>query len=513
MPKEKLSMRKVKEVLRLKWACDKSHRHIAQSCSIAQSTVSDYLTRAKAAGLSWPLPADLDEEKLDALLFAPKGVRSSGKRPSPSWEKVHGESKRKGVTLLQLWMEYKAEHPDGFQYSQFCSQYRNWKQSVDPCLRQDYRAGENLFVDYCGLTMPVVERSSGEIRQAQIFVAVWGASNYTYAEATWTQQVPDWIASHVRALNWFGGCPELIVPDNLRSGVSRACRYEPDLNPSYQDFAVHYGVTVIPTRVRKPQDKAKAEKGVQTVENWILGPLRQRTFLSLTELNQAIRAGLRDLNERPFQKMAGCRRSLFESLDQPVLRPLPVEAYAYAEWKKARVPNDYHVEVEGHYYSVPYQSIHRPVEIRIAAQTIEVFAQGLRIASHPRHSHPGGHTTQADHMPESHRAYLDWPPERLQRQAEEIGFFTGQVIAHLLDGRSHPAQGCRSCLGVLRLAKDYGEERLERACQRALLVQALSYQSIRSILKNGLDRLPPPESPPPTPPLQHENLRGSTYFH
>lgn len=513
MPKEKVSMRKVKEVLRLKWDCQKSHRQIAQSCSIAPSTVSDYLTRAKAAGLSWPLPADLDEETLDVLLFAPKGGRSSEERPAPSWEKVHAESKRKGVTLQQLWMEYKADHPDGFQYSQFCFHYRNWKQSVDPCLRQDYKAGEKLFVDYCGLAMPVVDRSTGEIRQAQIFVAVWGASNYTYAEATWTQQVPDWIASHVRALTWFGGCPEVIVPDNLRSGVSRACRYEPDLNPSYQDFAVHYGVTVIPTRVRKPQDKAKAEKGVQTVENWILGPLRHRTFFSLTELNQAIRERLHELNEKPFQKLNGCRRSLFESLDQPVLRPLPVEAYEYAEWKKAKVPIDYHIEVERHYYSVPYQYVRRKVEVRLTAKTVEIFSRGIRIASHVRSHRTGGQTTLIDHMPKSHQEYLNWPPERMIQKAEQIGSFTRQVISALLERRLHPAHAYRSCLGVLRLAKDYGAERLERACQRALCIQAISYKSIHSILKSGLDRLPPPEPPPPAPPLQHENLRGSTYFH
>ena len=505
-------MRKVKEVLRLKWESQKSNRQIAQSCSIAASTVSDYLGRAKAAGLSWPLPADLDEEKLDALLFAPKGGRSSEKRPIPKWEEVHTESKRKGVTLQQLWMEYKADHLDGYQYSQFCFHYRRWRQSVDPCLRQDYKAGEKLFVDYGGQTVPVMDRSSGEVRPAQIFVAVWGASNYTYAEATWTQQVPDWIGSHVRALEWFGGCPELIVPDNLRSGVSRACRYEPDLNPSYQDFAAHYGIAVLPARVRKPQDKAKGEKGVQTVEHWILAPLRNRTFFSLTELNQAIREGLQELNQRPFQKLNGCRRSLFESLDQPVMRPLPVEAYEYAEWKKARVHIDYHVEVDRHYYSVPYKYIHRKVEVRLTAKTVEVFCQGLRMASHPRSYRKGGHTTLAEHMPKSHREYLDWPPERLQRQAEQIGFYTGQAITRLLEGRLHPAQGYRSGLGVLRLAKDYGEERLERACQRALGIQAISYKSIHSILKHGLDRLPPPEPPPPSPPLHHDNLRGSTYF-
>lgn len=506
-------MRKIVEVLRLKWDCKKSHRQIAESCAISISTVSDYVNRAKAAGLSWPLPTDLDEEKLNALLFRKKGKDSSVQRPVPKWEAIHVELKKKGVTLLQLWIEFKAEHPEGYQYSQFCSLYRKWKKSVDPCMRQDYQAGEKLFVDYCGQTVPVVDRASGEVREAQIFVSVLGASNYTYAEATLTQQLPDWIGSHVRALEWYGGCPELIIPDNLRSGVSRSCRYEPDVNPSYQEFAKHYGITVIPARVRKPRDKAKCEKGVQTVENWILAPLRHRTFFSLQELNEAIRNRLQELNERPFQKMDGCRRTLFESLERPALQALPVEPYEYAEWKKARVSIDYHIDVERHYYSVPYKFIHRQVEVRLTANTIEVFSHGVRIASHVRSTRKGSHTTVTAHMPKSHQEYLDWPPERLQRKAEQIGVSTAQVITCLLERRLHPAQGYRSCLGVLRLAKEYGNERLERACERALLIQAISYKSIRSILQKGIDRLPPPEPPTDPPSHHHENIRGSKYYH
>lgn len=513
MPKEKLSMRKIREVLRLKWECNQSQRQIAASCGIARSTVQDYLLRAQAAGLSGPLPGDLEEEPLNALLFPDPRVPGAKERPLPEWEAIQAESKKKGVTILQLWMEYKADHPEGYQYSQFCLRYRSWKQGVDPCLRQDYKAGERLFVDYCGPTVGVVDRATGEVRAAQIFVAVWGASNYTYAEATWTQSLPDWIGSHVRALEWFGGCPELVIPDNLKSGVSQACRYEPDLNPTYQEMATHYGMAVVPARVRKPRDKAKGEKGVQTVENWILAPLRHRTFFSLTELNQAIREGLHELNARPFQKLNGCRRSLFESLDQPVMRPLPVEAYEYAEWKKARVHIDYHVEVERHYYSVPYSYIHRPVEVRLTAQTVEIYCQGRRIASHARGGGPGGHTTVAEHMPRSHREYLEWPPERLQRWAEQIGSYTARLITRLLERRSHPAQGYRSALGVLRLAKAYGNERLELACERALSIQAISYKSLQSILKKGLDRLPAPEPPVSRSPVTHENLRGSRYFH
>jgi transposase len=512
MPKEKLSMRTIQEVLRLKWDCQQSNRQIAESCSIARSTVSDYLIRAKAAGISWPLPSDLDEEKLNALLFPhPRGC-SREPQLQPEWEKVHAELRSKGMTLMQLWSEYKADHPDGYQYSQYCHQYRQWKQHVEPCLRQEYKAGEKLFVDYCGQTVPVVDRSSGEIRQAQIFVAVWGATNYTYAEATWTQQLPDWIGSHVRALDWFGGCPEVLIPDNLKSGVSKACRYEPDLNPTYQSMAEHYGIAVLPARVRKPRDKAKVEKGVQTVEQWILAALRNHPFFSLYELNQAIREGIQVLNERPFQKLPGCRTSLFDSLERPVLKALPMIRYEYAEWKKARIHVDYHVEVERHYYSVPYTYLRRPVEIRVTARTVEVFYQGLRIASHVRSQQPGGHTTRMEHMPKSHQDYLGWPPKRLQAWAEKIGICTSNVIDQLLERRSHPTQGYRSCLGILRLAKKFGADRLEQACQRAVHIQALSYKSILSILKKRLDQLPLPEPASDAAPLEHDNLRGPQYF-
>jgi len=505
-------MRKIKEVLRLRWACGLSQRQIAESCSIARSTVGEYLLRAQAAGLEWPLPEELDEAQLEAMLFPLREGREARSQPLPDWAEVHRELKRKGVTLSLLWMEYKAQHPEGYQYSRFCDRYRNWAKTIDPCMRQDHKAGEKLFVDYCGLTVPVVDRATGETYQAQVFVAALGASNYTYAEATQTQSLPDWIGSHVRALRFFGGAPELLVPDNVKVGITHACRYEPDLNPTYQEMAAHYGVTVLPTRVCKPKDKAKVEKAVQIVEQWILAPLRHRTFFSVGELNQAIREGVEALNERPFQKFPGTRKDLFETLEQPVLNSLPTEPYTYADWKKARVHIDYHVEVDGHYYSVPYRYIHRPVEIRLTARTVECFYRGTRIASHARSVQQGGHTTILEHMPKSHREYLDWPPDRLIGWAKEIGPSTAQVVTALLERRSHPAQAYRSCLGILRLGKEYGTERLEKACKRAYTIRALAYKSIRSILKNGLDRLPLPEPPPSSPPLNHENIRGAHYF-
>lgn len=513
MPKERLSMRKIKEILRLKWECGLSNQKIAQSCNIARSTVSDHLMRAGAAGISWPLPEDLNEEDLEKRLFSPARGRSKVERPLPDWATVHKELAKDGVTLALLWQEYKQEHPNGYQYTQFCERYRRWKKQLDVTLRQEHKAGEKLFVDYSGQTVPVTDPATGERREAQIFVAALGVSNYTYAEATWTQQLPDWIGSHVRALTYIGGCPEVVVPDNLRSGVSQACRYEPDLNPTYSNFASHYGIAVIPARVRQPRDKAKAEKSVQLVENWILARLRNQTFFSLAELNQAIREGLEDLNSRPFQKLKESRRSLFEAVDYPALRPLPATPYEYSDWKRLVVPSDYHVEVEGHYYSVPHNCIRRKVEIRYTARTVEVYWQGERIASHARSRRAGGCTTLREHMPKAHREVLDWTPERLREEAQGIGVFTGRLIERVFEFSLHPLQGARTSLGILRLGKSFGRDRLERASERALMIQAYSYKSVLSILTKGLDRLPPPEPPPPAPSIEHENIRGSHYFH
>ena len=506
-------MRKIKEILRLKWECGLSVKKIAQSCGVARSTVGDYLLRARAAGLSWPLPEGMSEAELESRLFPGHRNRSQAERPLPDWSEIHKENKKKGVTLALLWTEYKQEHPDGYQYTQFCEYYHRWKENLDTCLRQDHKAGEKLFVDYCGQTARVTDHATGETKAAQIFVAALGASNYTYAEATWTQQLPDWIGSHVRALEFFGGCPEVLVPDNLRSGVSHACRYEPDINPTYQAFASHYGIAVIPARARKPQDKAKVEKSVQLVETWILARLRNQTFFRLTELNQAIRTCLQELNDRPLQRLDATRRSLFDSLERPALAALPETPFEYADWKPITVGPDYHVEVERHYYSVPYTHVRRKVEIRYTQRVVEVYWRGERIASHARSERAGGCTTVREHMPKEHQAVLDWTPEQLQTQARSIGAFSGLLIERVFEHSRHPLQGARTSLGILRLGKAFGPERLERACERALLIGALTYKSVHSILKKGLDRLPPPEAPPPTPTIPHPNIRGAQYYH
>jgi transposase len=513
MPAERLPMRKIHEILRLKWETGLSNRQIATSCSVSRSTIADYLRRAQGAGLSWPLPEGLSEEELEERLFAEPYPCPSRGRPSPDWSEIHKEMGRKGVTLYLVWQEYKQVNPEGFQYSYFCEQYRKWRQQIDPVMRQPHQAGEKMFVDYCGQTMPVIDPKTGEVHETQIFVAVLGASNYTYAEATWSQSLPNWIGSHVRALNYWNGCPEIVVPDNLKAGVNHPCRYEPDLNPTYQEWGRHYGVAIVPTRVRKPRDKAKVESGVLLVERWILAPLRNRQFFSLEELNQAIREQLEQLNRRPFQKLPGCRRTRFEEVDQPALKPLPVSPYEYAEWKKARVNVDYHIEVEKHYYSVPYRLMKQQVEVRLTAYTLECFHKGRRVCSHPRSAKVGGYSTQKDHMPKSHREYGEWTPERLLEWATKVGPYTQEAIRRVLESRPFPVQGFRSCLGILRLAKKFGADRLENACRRAVRINAFSYKSIHSILKNGLDHCSLPEPETPVAPVDHPNIRGAHYYH
>jgi len=511
MPRERLSMRKIREVLRLKWGCGLSNRAVAASCGMGCTTVREYVQRAVRAGLCWPLPEGLDDAALEARLFeAP--TPSKAERPLPDWKWVHKERTRKGVTLELLWQEYKADHPDGYQYTQFCHHYRQWAKPLPVTMRQDHKAGEKLFVDYAGMTMPVVNRCTGEVRPAQVFVAASGASNYTFAESTWTQTLPDWIASHQRAFRFFGGLHEIIVPDNLRSGVSKACRYEPELNPTYAEMAQHYGVAVVPTRAAKPQDKAKVEKAVQDIERRVLAPLRNRTFFSLGALNRALAERLEAFNNRSFQKLDGTRRTLFDELEKPVLRPLPLRPYDYAQWKKATVNIDYHVDAEGHYYSVPYTLVRQKVWVRIGASTVEVFHNHKRVASHVRSQERGRHTTVTAHMPKNHRDYQDWSPQRLVNWARKSGPATAQLIERILSSRRHPQQGYRSCLGIMRLGKAYGYERLEAACKRALAVNATSYKSIDSILKNGLDKTPLPEpvSAPEMP--RHENVRGAGYY-
>ncbi len=514
MPAKRLTMRKIREVLRLKFECGLTNRKIALSCDLARSTIGEYLLRFNASGLTWPIDQGLDDEQLEQLLFPPPPSLGNLERPLPDWALIHAQLRRKSVTLMLLWQEYKAQYPEGYQYSQFCHRYRQWVGQLDPVLRQHYKAGEKLFVDYAGQTVPVIDRKSDKIREAQIFVATLGASNYTYAEATWTQQLPDWVDSHCRAFAFFGGVPEMVVPDNLKAGVQQACFYEPDLNPTYRDMAVHYDTAIVPTRVAKPRDKAKVESAVLIVERWILAALRDRTFFSLAELNDAIAKLLMKLNRRSFQKLPGNRRSMFERVDKPALKPLPAAPYEFAQWKKARVNIDYHIEVQRHYYSVPHRLIKKQLDVRITANTIECFFNNKRVASHRRSALPGRHTTIKEHMPKAHQKWMDWTPDRFIRWAEKIGPDTGRLITRVLGSRRHPQQAFRSCLGILRLAKSYGDQRLEAAATRALTIGAKSYTSVASILKHGLDQKPlTAVNAGGEIAIDHDNIRGARYYH
>jgi transposase len=514
MSRSHLSMRKIREILRMRFECQCSYQAIATSIGISSSTASDCVNRAKAANLNWPLSSDLTDEQLDLYLYPPAKNISKEQRGEVDYAYIHKELKRKHVTLMLLWQEYKQQYPQGLQYSQFCQRYRDWTQQLDVWMRQPHKAGERLFVDYAGQTMPVViDGSTGELGKVQIFVATLGASNYTYVEATWTQTLPDWIQSHTNAFEFFGGCPELVVPDNLKSGVHRAHLYEPDINPTYQDMATYYGVAIIPARSSTPKDKAKVENGVQQVERQILAKLRNRTFFSLGELNQALRFLLDELNQRAFQKLPGSRLSQFQEIEKPALKPLPISRYDYAEWKKVKAGFNYHVEIDKHFYSVPFTLIKKELYARYNAKVVEIFYQSKPVAAHMRSYVAYGYTTHPLHMPKAHQRYAEWTPQRITSWAKKIGEATAQLVETIMTSRAHPQQGFRACLGILRLAKGYGEDRLELACQRALYIRAHSYKSVESILKNKLDQQPLPSAiQPDVLPDSHEYIRGQNYF-
>ncbi len=504
-------MRKIREALRLR-ASGHSNRQIAASIGVGPTAAGEYIRRARRTGLSWPLPDGLTDDELERCLFPPPTGTPKTERAQPDWPVVHRELRRTGVTLSLLWEEYRSAHPDGYGYSRFCELYRRWEGRLSPTMRQVHIAGERMFVDYAGATLDVINPQTGEVRSAQLFVATLGASSYTIADATWTQSLADWTGSHVRALEFFGGVPRQIVSDNLKAGITKACFYEPTVNRTYADLAAHYGTAVVPARPYKPRDKAKVEVGVQVVQRWIMARLRNRRFFSLAELNAAIRELVDKLNDRVTRHLGTSRRALFEELERPALKALRQEPYVFAQWKKRTVGLDYHVEVERHYYSVPHTLLREKVWARFTERTVEVFHRGKRVAAHVRSSSNRQHTTVREHMPSSHRRYADWTPERLKRQAGEIGPNTSALVEVILRERTHPEQGFRSCLGILRLAKTHGRDRLDAACERALEFGARSYTSVNSILKSRLDRKRP-EPATDGPAITHPNIRGAHYFH
>lgn len=507
-------MRKIKEVLRLRHGSGLSQREIAAGCGIAQSTVIEYLRRAEKAGIGWPLPEGVSESELEERLF-PAPAAASAARPAPDCQSIYDELRKyrkQNLTLQQLWIEYKEGQPEGYQYTQYCEHYRRWRKKLDFVMRQEHRAGEKLFVDY-GEGLSLTDPETGADIPTQLFVAVWGASNYTHAEATLTQELPNWIGSHVRAFTYFGCVPHAVVPDNLKSGVTKPCFYEPELNATYAELAEHYGTAILPARPRKPRDKAKVEAGVLVAKRWILAVLRKRTFFSLAELNAAIRELLELLNARRMRRLKKSRREVFLELDRPAAKQLPARPYQFAEWLTAGVNIDYHVDVREHYYSVPFQLIGQRVDIRLTAHTLEAFQKGARVAAHVRSYKKGGYTTLKEHMPAAHRRFAEWTPSRMIDWARKSGPFTAQLVERMINARVFPEQAYRSCLGIIRLGERYDVQRLEAAARRALRYNTTSFRSVNAILANGLDRQAEAEDAEQGALPLHENVRGEGYYH
>ncbi|MCA3304136.1 MAG: IS21 family transposase [Roseomonas sp.] len=512
MPTNRITMRRIRETLRLHLQAGLSYNEVGRALKISKSVVGKYVSLARVAGVDWAVAQTLTDDELEARLYRPPLPRSSYQL-TPDFAAVHQELKRPGVTLQLLWEEYAAANELAYRYTSFCVKYRAWAQCLKRSMRQTHLAGEKLFVDYAGQTVPLVDPTTGEITAAQIFVATLGASNYTYACATKRQTTADWIGAQIGALEFFGGVPRLIVPDQARALIKNPDRYDPQPNALYDEFAAHYGCALLAARPAHPRDKPKVENAVLVVERWILARLRNRRFFSLAELNQAIAELLVDLNQRPFKKLPGCRRSAFEALDAPALQPLPAHRFELFSWKTAKVNIDYHVEFERHYYSVPHRLVGQVVELRVTAKLVEAFCAHQRVASHARSALVGKHTTVAEHMPASHRAHLEWTPAKLIDWGRRIGVSAAAVVTWQLEHRPHPEQGYRACLGLQRLAREYTPARLEAACTRALAIRSPTYSSVASILKTGLDRQPSlfPSAAPALP--AHENVRGPDYYH
>ena len=514
MAAERLPVRKLREVMRLKLQAKMSGRAIARSCGISSSTVGEYLGRITLAGLTWPLPPELDDDaKLERVLF-PDDSRPVANRPEPDWSWIHGELQRRHVTKMLLWQEYKEATPDGYQYSQFCDRYTQWARPLLATMRQAHRVGERTFIDFSGDGIDVVHPLTGVCEKAVLFVAVLGASNLTYAEPVLHQDLPTWIGCHVRAFDYFEGTTVIWTPDNPRAGVKKPNKYDPELNPTYAELARHYNATVLPARPRRPRDKAKVEAGVLVAERWILAALRNRTFYSLDELRTAVAELVERLNNRMMRRLKKSRRQLFEEIERTALKPLPVRSYEYAEWAKPRVGFDYHVEFDDHFYSVHFTLIGEQLDLRATEATVEIFQRGRRIESYARSYAKGGYTTLKRHMPRAHLDVVDWTPERIIEWGQKIGPSTAAFLQAVMAAKDHPQQGFRRCRGVLALARSYPADRLERACARALHFRMLTYRGVEAILKNKRDQEPLPGEAEPQQSLPlHENIRGRRYYH
>ena len=512
-------MRKVREILRLHYESRLSQRQVSASTGVSKGTVSEYLRRAQVAGLTWEHARAMDDAAVESRLFRLVGRSEPPRRVPIDFSWAHRELRRTGVTLQQLWIEYREAAATGpstgaapYSYSQFCDLYATFRDKVDVTMRQVHLAGEKVFIDYSGKKPQIWDRTTGEAIEVELFVAVLGASNYTYAEATRTQRLADFCASTVRTFEFFGCTPKIAVPDQLRSAVSGPDRYDPEINPTYAEMSVHYDVAIIPARAGEPRDKAKVEAGVLLAQRWILACIRNRTFFSLEDLNAAIGELLEKLNSRPFQKLDGCRRSAFETIDRPAMRQLPATRWEFAVWAKARVNIDYHVDYERRLYSVPHNLVGEVTQLRVTASVVEIFLHGKRIASHARLWTPKGTaSTVPEHRPKSHREYGAWPPSRIINWAATVGPAVGALVEHILTSRDNPETGYRSCMAIIRSAKAYEPERFDGACRRALDIGSPTRKSVLAILSRGLDTTSPDSSEPP-PGATHENVRGGAYY-
>lgn len=514
MATERLSMRKTRQIIKRRMLQKMSAREVADSLAVSLGSVYNVMKRFKTTGLNWSSVCELSDDQLAQQLYE-AAPASKSNRHMPSMAYLHQELHRPGVTLQLLHIEYLEQNPGGYKYTQFCEYYRRWLKKNDLSMNQIHPAGKRMFVDYSGKRPEIVDRETGECIKVELFVAVLGASNYTYAEATRSQKSADWIWSHKRAFSFFGGVTELVVPDQLRSGVSKPCWYEPGVQRTYDELADHYDTTIIPARGRRPKDKAKVEVGVQIAQRWVMARLRNETFFSLAKLNKRIAELLVDLNNRTMKKYGKSRSEMFETLDKPALKVLPPSEFNFGRWKlNATVSLDYHVQFENRFYSVPFQLRGEKVDIRADALSLEILHKNKRVTSHVIRDGKGLYSTKPGHMPKSHRAYSEWSPSRFISWASKMGENTERLVTAILEERPHPEMGYRSCLGILRLEKTYGAERLEKASARAFFARARSYKHVEAILKNGLDKTPLPETSEESVQLSlnHENVRGPNYY-
>lgn len=505
-------MRKIREVMRLRHSVGASAREIALSVGVARSTVAEYLYRSDSAGLSWPLSDELSDEDLERQLFPPTPGQNEPTRPLPNWSKIQMELARKGVTLLLLWQEYKRASPDGYGYSRFASLYREWQGKTELRMRFHHKAGEKQFVDFVGLTMPIAEPETGEVRQVPVFASALGASQRIFAKAYESQTLENWLSGNADSFEFYDGLAQILVPDNPRACITSPDRFEPVVNPSFAEFARHYGIAVIPARPKKPRDKSKVENAVLQIERWILAPLRNRTFFSVGELNLAIAERVEWLDTRVMKGCGQSRRELFEQIDKPAMRTLEVPRYQFARWKNAKVGPDYCIEFEGHRYSVPFTLVGRRVELRVTPNVVEIFEGSQRVCGHPRSFSRRGFSIDSAHMPIAHREHAEWTSERIENWAAQTGPSTKEFVSKMMAVNTHPEQAFRAAMGVISLSKRYTPERVEAACARALRFGARGYRNVKTILEKGLDKEELAIQPAPVDVSPHANIRGPGYY-